>query len=190
MSPRTEKQFENIRKKKVKLISETALRLFATNGYEQTSVSMIAREADISKGLMYNYFSSKGDLLKEILGQGLQRFLDLLRIEDEQRIKREEVIKFIDGNIQALKENPEYFKLYFSLVLQPKVFLMMKDDLMPLFEKLFMVITNYFAQKGVKEPYIRARYLMAVFDGIGIHYITDTENFPLDEVRDILVSQF
>jgi len=51
MSPRTEKQFERIRSEKVKLITETALRLFAMHGYEATSVSMIAREAGISKGV-------------------------------------------------------------------------------------------------------------------------------------------
>jgi len=189
MSPRTDKQFESIRNEKIKLISETSLRLFAEHGFESTSVSMIAKEAGISKGLMYNYFESKEALLKLIIGEGLKGFLDILKVEDERVIKREEIITFIDINIQALKNNPEYFRLYFSLTLQPKVFELMKEDFMPLFEKLFMIITTYYTQKGEKKPYVKARYLMAVFDGIGIHYISDIENFPLDEVRDILVNQ-
>ncbi len=190
MSPRTEKQFADIRNEKMALITETALKLFAMHGYESTSVSMIAKEAGISKGLMYNYFKSKEDLLKLIIGEGLKRILDILEVEDEKKIKREEIIAFIDINIEALKNNPEYFRLYFSLVLQPKVFELMKADFMPLFEKLFTIIANYFSQKGEKNPYVKAQYLMAVFDGIGIHYISDIENFPLDEVRDILVTQF
>lgn len=189
MSPRTEKQFERIRSEKVKLITETALRLFAMHGYEATSVSMIAGEAGISKGLMYNYFKSKEDLLWLVTIGGLHQFLDLLKVEDEQNIKRAEIISFIDGNIKALKENPEYFSLYFSLILQPKVMELFKEDMMPHFEQLFVKIAKYYTQKGEKNPYLKARYLMAVFDGIGIHYISDTENFPLDDIRDILVEQ-
>ena len=190
MSPRTEKQFADIRNEKMILITETALKLFAMHGYESTPVSMIAKEAGISKGLMYNYFSSKEDLLKQIIGEGLKRFLEVLKVKNEKAVKREEIIAFIDINIEELKNNPEYFRLYFSLILQPGVFELMQADFMPLFEKLFMIITNYFSQNGEKNPYVKARYLMAVFDGIGIHYISDIENFPLDEVRDILVAQF
>ena len=67
MSPRTEKQFEEIRVSKKALIQETALELFATKGYHSTSISMIARTAGISKGLLYNYYESKEDLLNEML---------------------------------------------------------------------------------------------------------------------------
>ncbi len=190
MSPRTEKQFESIRNEKIKLISEVALKLFARHGYESTSVSMIAREAGISKGLMYNYFESKEALLHLVVGEGMSGFIDILQVEDESHIKKEEIVAFIDGNVEALKKKPEYFMLYFSLILQPKVFELMKDEFMPLFEKLFMLITAYFTQQGDANPYVKSRYLMAVFDGIGIHYITDIENFPLDAVRDILVTQF
>ena len=190
MSPRTVKQFESIRSEKIKLITETALRLFAQHGYESTSVSMIAKEAGISKGLMYNYFESKNALLKLVMEEGTKGFLEVLNIQNEKVISRDEIIAFIDHNIEALKDNPEYYRLYFSLTMQPKVFALMKDDFMPLFEKLFMIITAYFSQKGEKNPYVKSRYLLAVFDGIGAHYLLDVENFPLDEVREILVAQF
>ena len=66
MSPRTEEQFEEIRESKKNLIQEVALELFATRGYHSTSISMIAKEADISKGLLYNYFESKEELLNSM----------------------------------------------------------------------------------------------------------------------------
>lgn len=190
MSPRTEKQFENIRRDKIALISETALRLFATHGYESTSISMISKEAGISKGLMYNYFEGKESLLNWIISDGLDKFIGELNLEDKTEVKREDIIAFIDSNIQGLKDNPEYYKLYFSLVFQEKALNIIKDNFMPYFEKLFLTITQYFEQKGIPDPYVKARYLMAVFDGIGMHYLSDIENFPLDEVRDMLVSQF
>ena len=38
---------------------ETALRLFAQQGYTQTTLRQIARAADVSPGLMYRYFDGK-----------------------------------------------------------------------------------------------------------------------------------
>ena len=41
------------------LLYETALRLFATQGYEATTLRQIAQEAGVSPGLMYRYFDGK-----------------------------------------------------------------------------------------------------------------------------------
>ena len=57
--PRTKEQFEEIRSEKVKMIKEVALRIFANEGYFQTSIAKIAKTANISKGLLYNYFERK-----------------------------------------------------------------------------------------------------------------------------------
>ncbi|NJK98866.1 MAG: helix-turn-helix transcriptional regulator [Bacteroidales bacterium] len=41
-----------IRQEKRVLIMETALELFAANGYENTTINQIAKKANISKGLL------------------------------------------------------------------------------------------------------------------------------------------
>jgi AcrR family transcriptional regulator len=47
-----------------KLIVTTALRLFRENGYEQTTMRSIAREAGVSVGNAYYYFASKDHLIE------------------------------------------------------------------------------------------------------------------------------
>lgn len=187
MSPRTKEQFEAIRNEKEKLILEVALSLFAKNGFESTSVSMIAKKAGISKGLMYSYFKSKEDLLKEIILDGLNRFIDFLKIEDPNNIQKQELINFIDGNFSLLKSNSDFYKLYFSLSLQPKVLAVLEAEIATLFGKFFSAFNNYFEKKGDKNPYVKTRYLLAIFDGVGLHYLVDTKNYPLDETRDMIV---
>ncbi len=44
-------------------IVKAAVLLFSENGYFQTTIDDIAREADVSKGLIYLYFKDKHDLL-------------------------------------------------------------------------------------------------------------------------------
>lgn len=187
MAPRTEEQFEEIRNEKVELIMSTALKLFANSGYESTSISKIASSAGISKGLMYNYFSSKEDLLIKVLSSGMQNFMHFLQVEDMDHIKREELILFIDGNVNSLKKNKDYYKLYFSLVFQPKVFQLLGEEFMHIFEEVIEKFVLYFTQQGTENPYVKARFILALFDGVGIHYISDVEHFPLDEVRDLII---
>ncbi|UWX97444.1 TetR family transcriptional regulator [Arthrobacter zhaoxinii] len=49
-----------------RLLIDTALRLFASQGYEKTTMRAIALEADVSVGNAYYYFRSKDDLIHEL----------------------------------------------------------------------------------------------------------------------------
>ena len=48
-------------------ILESALRLFARDGYEAVSVSMIAGELGMTKGALYKHYKSKRDIFDSIL---------------------------------------------------------------------------------------------------------------------------
>lgn len=189
MSPRTKEQFNTIRKEKENLILQTSLRLFASKSFETTSVSTIAKEAGISKGLLYNYFENKDDLLIRILHEGMGDFIKTLKIGDPNKIKKTELVFFISQNFHLLAKNPDYYKLYFSLILQPKVLSILETEMMTIFGSIINAFINYFEQKGEKNAYVKARYMLAVFDGIGIHYLSDIDNFPLEKVEEMIIDQ-
>ena len=48
-------------------ILESALKLFAADGYEAVSVSMIAGELGITKGALYRHYKNKRDIFGSIL---------------------------------------------------------------------------------------------------------------------------
>ncbi|MFC4562467.1 TetR/AcrR family transcriptional regulator [Nocardiopsis mangrovi] len=48
-----------------RLIAETAIRMFAEQGYEQTTVAQIASAADVATKTFFNHFPSKEDVLFE-----------------------------------------------------------------------------------------------------------------------------
>src|SRR6202012_6242518 len=47
------------------VIADAAARLFAEHGYEQVSVSDVAREAEVSEQTVYNYFAPKEHLVTD-----------------------------------------------------------------------------------------------------------------------------
>src|SRR4030066_37004 len=109
MSPRTEEQFEEIREEKRNLIMETGLALFATEGYHNVSVSDIAREANISKGLIYNYFKSKEELLQSIVHKGIANVLKGFDVDNNGILSQYELTFFIDFTFKTLKENKQFW---------------------------------------------------------------------------------
>lgn len=48
-------------------IMETALRLFATKGYDETSTNDIIKELGLSRGGLYHHFNSKEDILESAI---------------------------------------------------------------------------------------------------------------------------
>ncbi len=59
----TEKRKKELEAQRRGQILSVALRLFYDKGYKNTSMTDIAKEAKISKGLIYHYFKNKAELL-------------------------------------------------------------------------------------------------------------------------------
>ena len=96
MSPRTEEQFKEIRDQKKQKILDAALEIFAEEGYYPSSISKIAKKAGISKGLIYNYFSSKEELIKIIAYDGIERLMVSFDPNHDGILTQEELIFMIN----------------------------------------------------------------------------------------------
>lgn len=121
MSPRTPKQFKEIRDEKVNLIMEVALEHFAGEGYYRTTINHIARHARISKGLMYNYFESKEALLKAIVHKSVNEIYHHFDIDMDGYLSANELEIFIRKLDQMLKEKKSFWRLLFQLLSQKDV---------------------------------------------------------------------
>ena len=190
MSPRTAKQFKEIRENKSILILNSALEMFANNGYHNTSISKIAKHANISKGLLYNYFENKEDLLIKIIDRGIEKLFQSFDTNSDGILTNEEFEFFIHENFRIIKENIPYWKLYFSMFFQPEVLSIMKDKLFMKINNLLKTIEKYYKTKGVKNPAMEARMYGAFLDGISMNYIMDPENFPLEDVKKYIIDKF
>ncbi len=121
MCPRTSAQFETIRLEKTRLILDTALELFAEKGYHQTSINDISKKAGISKGLLYNYFEGKDEVLRSIIRTGYNAAYSNLDLNGDHTLARDEFIHFLRITFESVRANPKFWKLYSALVMQPGI---------------------------------------------------------------------
>ena len=95
MSPRSSAQFEEMREEKKALIMNTALEHFSDYGFHATTISHIAKHAGISKGLMYNYFKSKEELLAAIINRSLDEIYRSFNPDRDSTLTPDEFENFI-----------------------------------------------------------------------------------------------
>lgn len=190
MAPRTEKQFEEIRVNKKALIMNTALELFANEGYHPSSISKIAKRAGISKGLLYNYFESKEDLLVQIMTVGLEEMFSVFDPNNDGVLSEEEIINFISEIFKMLKENHHYWKLYYAVFLQPKVHKLLASEYEKVLMKFMKMLVDYYKSHGLKNPEQEAMIFGALMDGIAFNYIMNPDFFPIESLIETVKEKF
>ena len=190
MSPKTSEQFEEIRESRKKQIKDVTLRLFAEFGYTRTSISMIAKEAAISKGLLYNYYSSKEELLVHIMDDGIREMLGYFDPNRDGVLTREEFIYFINEAFDLMIRKVLFYKLYFSVMMQPTVMNLFEKRFGEIIGPLLKMLTDYYRAKGSDNPAAEAVMVGAMLDGIGFNYVINPDLYPLEEVKKMVIERF
>jgi AcrR family transcriptional regulator len=72
MNPTETSRRERKKQRNRARILDAARELFQTQGYEATSVDEVAEAADFSRGTVFNYFPSKGDMLYAIAADEME----------------------------------------------------------------------------------------------------------------------
>jgi AcrR family transcriptional regulator len=188
--PRSKEQYREMREKTRKIILENALKLFATKGYHGTSINDIAKAAGISKGLAYNYFESKQKLMEALFEQMLDIGKDFEKILDSSFDPYEKLRVLIEFSFQYIEENEEFWRLYITFVLQPEILEQGKKVTNEFNTKILDKFEKILKQVGLKNPAIEARVLGALFDGIGLDYFIDKENFPLQKIKKFILRRY
>ena len=190
MSPRSKEQFEKIRRNRKAAIEEAAMQLFAENGFSGVSISTIARKAGISKGLLYNYFENKEALVKEIVLEGLQQMMETLNFNFHQEITEERFKELIEKNFNMLKEQASYWSLYIAVITQPAVISLVKGQIFEMLAPFIATISHYYKNKGIKNPEVQSLLLGAVLDGVAIDYMLSPDDYPLDDIKNLIIEKF
>jgi len=99
-------------------IIQTALQLFATQGFHKTTIPDIAGKLKMSVGNLYNYFSSKDVLAKEIIKYTSETLGAKMREVNERDASAEEKIyQIVTIYFTMAKEKPEMIEYFLRVYL-------------------------------------------------------------------------
>ncbi|KOP82719.1 TetR/AcrR family transcriptional regulator [Cytobacillus solani] len=191
--PRTVEENERIRHLSKEKILETAMGLFIKKGYHTTSISEVASHAGVSKGLLYNYFKGKEELLAYMISSRVTGVSEVM--SNAIRFERpEDQLKYIiEHALDHVYENPAEFRFYLNLQTQPE-----EDELLNKYSKVlieenanqFEIQCKIFEKLGIEEPRKRSLYFSSTLHGVMLMIISYPKNFPLNEIKKQIVREF
>ena len=171
-------------------IADVALQLFAAHGYDKTSIAMIAGKAEVAQGLMYNFYSSKDDLLKEILNRGFEVIRLSMEAYTNEKDAKKAISKHIESTFDLVEENKEYWKLFHSIRMQNTVKQFLDETYHASLQLVMTTLTQNFKKMKYPNPAVEAKIFFATIDGLVNHYLMNEDAFPLKKIKKHLIQKY
>ncbi|PAL05735.1 TetR/AcrR family transcriptional regulator [Peribacillus simplex] len=191
--PRTPEENDRIRQASKEKIRAAAMELFIKQGYYATSISDIAKQAGISKGLLYNYYKGKEELLSEMVEARIKEVVEVMEEAFTLNTPREQLEHIINGAIDNIHQKPEVHRFYLHLQTQPE-----SDEELIKYSHLiieenarqFEFQCKIFESMGETEPRKRSLYFSSVLQGIMLMISTYQQGFPIEEIKNQIIREF
>ena len=101
-------------------IARVAAKLFATQGYDATSVREIVEKAGVAKPTLYYYFGSKEGLAKALISVPLSGLVDQLRqIVTSEKDPIRCLEQILEAHFAFCREDPDRSRFLYALIFGP-----------------------------------------------------------------------
>lgn len=172
-------------------ILQTALSLFAEQGYDRTPTSQIAREAGVSEGLIFRHFGNKAGLLAAIIREGLTLIAETMQPYDNAAIgPRAAIAQHIERSFRLMRSHENFWRLAHKVRFQPAVQDLAAAQLEEVNTFIISNLTEHFEKAGAARPDLEAQLLFALIDAITLHYLADPAKYPLDDMKSLLLERY
>ncbi|MCM3782384.1 TetR/AcrR family transcriptional regulator [Neobacillus mesonae] len=166
-----EEQTKLIREARKNQILKAALRVFSEYGVEGTKMSMIAKAADLSHGLMYHYFDSKEELLTTSLLWAMEGAEHLIEeVKGSSATPLEKVAHFTRSAISA--GSHDVFRMIQSCMKHPDLDEETKNLILQTSEKYILLLVPILIEgqdRGEiveEEPEMLANLYLTILSGL------------------------
>ena len=168
---------------KQKSILDSALSLFATQGYNAVSTSKVAKAAGVSEGLIFRHFGSKKGLLDALMDLAEEKmshlFAHILFEEDAKKVLK----SAIELPFRLPEAEYPFWRLQYMLKWNEEYYRPQK--MKPVLEKL----TAVFTELGYDSPELEAQLLNHSLESIFIGILRDGLERHIDQ-KDFLLKRY
>jgi AcrR family transcriptional regulator len=160
-------------------ILKAAIQLFANRGFHETSMSEVAREAKVSKALIFWHFKTKEELFLAVLNKLLEPYVIDFAEESEKLDEREQIKKLIGGYVNFVRENASSVRFFLRRFMNgeemPESFTEQIRRLYDLYQALLIDRIGLGQQKGLcsrsEPPNAMATFVLAALNGLLINLL-------------------
>jgi AcrR family transcriptional regulator len=164
-------------------ILDAALRLFATEGYDATSTSKVAKEAEVSEGLIFRHFGNKEGLLGAIMEQVQQSAKTMMASVIDAKDPRETIARFLEVPFSIQEDQYEMWRLIYSLKWQTHQY----DTTLQ--ETVKFVLKDAFESLEYDDPEAEVELLFMFLDGAAISFLLH-EPKEKEKILQILLKKY
>ena len=150
---------EKVRMDAREKIIETAMRLFSTQGYSTTSLSQVAKEAQVSKALIFWHFENKESLFRTAVQRTFEPYIINVVDDLEGLTEVDQINRLIDEYYEFVSKNIYSVKFFLGLMLReekhPDDLVAHLDELQRMYRNLLADIIDNGRQKGTLRASVR-----------------------------------
>ena len=160
-------------------ILKAAIQLFANRGFHETSMSEVAREAKVSKALIFWHFKTKEELFLAVLNKLLEPYVIDFAEESEKLDAREQIKKLIGGYVNFVRENASsvdfFLRRFMNGEEMPDAFTEQIRRLYDLYQALLTDRIRLAQETGLcphtYQPDVMANFVLAALNGLLINLL-------------------
>jgi TetR/AcrR family fatty acid metabolism transcriptional regulator len=150
---------------KRRLLLDAAVRVFARKGYHAARVGDIAEEAGVAYGLLYHYFSSKEEVLRNVFRETWRALIATIEsVERGEDTPREQLRKVAEILIRSWKRDPDLVRVLVLEVTRSQLLAGEMDEIVASFSVIQAIVERGQADGSVRSD-LDARLASYVFYG-------------------------
>lgn len=169
---------------------EIATKLFSERGFENTPLSMVCEEANVSKGLISHHFKSKNDLLREIFMRTTKLIIEMNTNEKESRSPREQLADLLESFFVQLEADKLFFQFNLNMIVHPSTREVLDDLIKERSSFILEATKNIFEKIDADNSLVNSHMFIAELDGIALNYLGIYKDFPLDQIKALVLKKY
>ena len=160
-------------------ILQAAMRLFANRGFHETSMSEVAREAQVSKALIFWHFRTKEDLFMAVLSRLMEPYFIDFAEESGVLNEREQILRLVEMYLLFVRDHANSVRFFLAQLLHDEHRGEgLGSQVMQLYEGYRSLLTSLIAQaldRGLCargcSPESAAAFLLSALNGFLIEFL-------------------
>ncbi|CAM3777208.1 TetR/AcrR family transcriptional regulator [Parendozoicomonas haliclonae] len=176
-------------------IIRAATELFATQGYEKTSVAAICEHAKASKGAVFHHFKNKDELLRAVfirIAQNIDDVGDIVSPINEGLPAKERLVNLLEHIFLSMADVEEklYYLFDYQVLTQPSMRVILQDLIDERYQLMMSSFESILCDIPAADSKVDSQMLIAEISGIALYYLFAKDDYPLEAIKDRFIKKY